>query len=44
MKLFYINRHDSRCISPEGLNLAYIAAPLLLIGLPLFAVALALTF
>jgi hypothetical protein len=45
MRLFYINKHDSRCFSPaDGINLAYLAAPLLLFALPLLAVVLSLTF
>ena len=45
MKLFYINPRDSRCFSrKDGLNLAYLAAPLLMSGIPLIAVVAALVF
>ena len=45
MKLFYINRHDSRCFScGEGFNLAHFAAPAVMVGFPVLLVVLALFF
>ena len=45
MKLFYVNKYDERCFSrKDGVNLAYIAAPLVMVGVPLLAVVLTLFF